>query len=201
MQQTVQADTDPRTRIIKAAQRHFRTLGYGKTTIADIADAAGMSPANIYRFFRNKADVVEACTRLHLGQVEALAHAIACRPEPASRRLRGYVVEVHEDIRQTCLDYEKIHELVAVMCNERRPVIEAHKATMIATLRRIIADGQASGEFSRRLGADAAAQAMHDALYKFHHPIMIDLHIDHDLPAQAEAVADVLLQGLSAGRD
>ena len=201
MQQIVQADADPRTRIIEAAQRHFRTLGYGKTTMADIADAAGMSPANIYRFFRNKDDVVEACARLHLGQVEALAHAVACRPEPASRRLRAFVLDVHESVRQTCLDYAKIHELVAMLCTDRRPVIEAHKATMMAILRRIVADGQAGGEFSRRLGADAAAQAVHDALYKFHHPIMIALHIDHDLPAQAAAVADMLLQGLNAGRD
>ena len=122
-------------------------------------------------------------------------------PEPASRRLRAFVLEVHESVRQTCLDYAKIHELVAMLCTDRRPVIEAQKATMMAILRRIVADGQAGGEFSRRPSADAAAQAVHDALYKFHHPIMIALHIDHDLPAQAAAVADMLLQGLNAGRD
>lgn len=201
MQQPAQTDTDPRARIIAAAQQHFRKLGYGKTTMADIADAAGMSPANIYRFFRNKDDVVEACARLHLGEQEALAHAIADRDQPASERLRAFVLEVHEATRQTCVQYEKVHELVEVLCTQRRPLIEAHKATMIGILRRIIAQGQSAGEFAPAPDPAAAAAAVHDALYKFHHPIMVDLYIDQDLPARAAETVNLLLRGLSSRHD
>ncbi len=40
-----------RARIADAAERLFRTLGYQKTAVADIARECGMSPANVYRFF------------------------------------------------------------------------------------------------------------------------------------------------------
>ena len=40
---------DTRTRILMEAERLFRHYGYGKTTIADISQACGMSAANVYR--------------------------------------------------------------------------------------------------------------------------------------------------------
>ncbi|MEA4855725.1 helix-turn-helix domain-containing protein, partial [Solidesulfovibrio sp.] len=40
-----------KSRIIEAAENLFREVGYSKTTVADIASALGMSPANIYRYF------------------------------------------------------------------------------------------------------------------------------------------------------
>ena len=49
-----------RAAIVEAAERLFRTLGYQKTTVADIARALRMSPANVYRFFPSKAAINEA---------------------------------------------------------------------------------------------------------------------------------------------
>jgi AcrR family transcriptional regulator len=56
---------DTRTRILTEAERLFRHYGYGKTTIADISEACGMSAANVYRFFPSKSALVEAiCGRV-----------------------------------------------------------------------------------------------------------------------------------------
>jgi DNA-binding NarL/FixJ family response regulator len=44
----------------ETAERLFRQFGYQKTTVADIAAALGMSPANIYRFFASKAAIKDA---------------------------------------------------------------------------------------------------------------------------------------------
>jgi AcrR family transcriptional regulator len=43
-------ETDVRERILVTAERLFREIGYQKTTVADIAKALRMSPANVYRF-------------------------------------------------------------------------------------------------------------------------------------------------------
>ena len=43
-----------RCKIIATAEKLFREIGYQKTTVADIARALGMSPANVYRFFDSK---------------------------------------------------------------------------------------------------------------------------------------------------
>jgi len=46
-----------------AARGRFRTYGPGKTTMAEIAGDVGMSAANLYRYFDNKHELVEACVQ------------------------------------------------------------------------------------------------------------------------------------------
>ena len=55
---------DTRTALLETAERLFREVGYGKTTVADIAEAVGMSSANVYRFFPSKSAINNAiCDR------------------------------------------------------------------------------------------------------------------------------------------
>ena len=49
-----------RARIEAAAERLFRSMGYQKTAVADIARELGMSPANVYRFYPSKSAINEA---------------------------------------------------------------------------------------------------------------------------------------------
>ena len=49
-----------RQRIVHAAIRLYREIGYKKTTVADIARGASMSPANVYRFFASRQALEEA---------------------------------------------------------------------------------------------------------------------------------------------
>ncbi|MGV0643722.1 TetR/AcrR family transcriptional regulator [Mycolicibacterium sp. XJ879] len=59
MTQSVAVDT--RDAIISAAFACFRTRGLAKTTIVDIARAAGVSRSTFYEYFRDKETIVEAC--------------------------------------------------------------------------------------------------------------------------------------------
>ncbi|MCK1513866.1 helix-turn-helix transcriptional regulator [Bradyrhizobium sp. 190] len=45
---------EARARILEAAEKQFRRVGYHRTSVADIAAQLGMSPANIYRFFPSR---------------------------------------------------------------------------------------------------------------------------------------------------
>jgi AcrR family transcriptional regulator len=47
-----------RQRVLQAAHDLFVEQGYGRTTIADVASAAGVSPETIYATFRNKATLL-----------------------------------------------------------------------------------------------------------------------------------------------
>ncbi|MCC8956202.1 helix-turn-helix transcriptional regulator [Bradyrhizobium sp. Pear77] len=48
-----------RRRIVQAAIRLHREIGFRKTTVADIARGASMSPANVYRFFPSRQAIDE----------------------------------------------------------------------------------------------------------------------------------------------
>ncbi len=53
--------TDTRELIVESAYVCFRRQGLSKTTIVDIAKAAGVSRSTIYEYFGDKAAIVEAC--------------------------------------------------------------------------------------------------------------------------------------------
>ena len=97
MTQSVAVDT--RDAIISAAFACFRTRGLAKTTIVDIARAAGVSRSTFYEYFRDKETIVEACAeaasqRFYRNMAKAIdrhgaparrtAQAASCRPGPRS---------------------------------------------------------------------------------------------------------------------
>jgi AcrR family transcriptional regulator len=49
-----------RLALLKAAQRRFAVLGYDRTTTRDVADAAGVNPALINRYFGGKEGLFQA---------------------------------------------------------------------------------------------------------------------------------------------
>jgi AcrR family transcriptional regulator len=51
---------ETRERIMVKADELFRQFGFGKTTVADIAEELAMSPANIYKFFSSKEAIIQA---------------------------------------------------------------------------------------------------------------------------------------------
>lgn len=65
-------NTNPETRdlILATAEAHLRRFGYARTTVSEIARACGMSHANVYRFFKTKADIIDAVVARSLGDTE-----------------------------------------------------------------------------------------------------------------------------------
>lgn len=53
-----------RTRITKAAAKLFQALGYTRTTMADIAAAAGVAVQTVYFVFHTKVDVLDSAYHL-----------------------------------------------------------------------------------------------------------------------------------------
>jgi AcrR family transcriptional regulator len=53
--------TDTRDLILESAFDCFRRHGLDKTTVVDIARAADISRSTVYEYFRDKAEIVEAC--------------------------------------------------------------------------------------------------------------------------------------------
>src|ERR1700741_2846091 len=82
--------TDTREAIIESAMAWFDRHGLDKTTVVDIARAADVSRSTVYEYFRDKAEIVEACAE-HSSQKfyremtkamsrgESLGQAHACR--------------------------------------------------------------------------------------------------------------------------
>lgn len=57
--------SDKQTAILVAAFEVFCAYGYKRTSMEDIANAAGMSRAALYQHFRNKTDIFQSLGQLH----------------------------------------------------------------------------------------------------------------------------------------
>jgi AcrR family transcriptional regulator len=72
-------DADRRTRIVAAAERAFVRHGFHATTMQHVAEEAGMSAGNLYRYFPSKEALVEGLCLVdqdeRAGQFAALARS------------------------------------------------------------------------------------------------------------------------------
>ena len=198
-QSTAAADTeerpDTRALIVESAERVFRTYGYAKTTVADIAREMGMSPANIYRFFPSKAALHEAIADRIVGEVEAGGMQIARLPLSASERLRLLVVERYKQTVAIMLDQHKVHEMVAIALDEQWPVVERHLDRMTGITETIIREGIASGEFAAADPA-VAARCFFAAMASTCHPALVAQCMNKPNRASPEELVDFALKAL-----
>ena len=86
-----EVDSDRRTGIHAAAVTVFSAQGFSATSMADIAEAAGVSRPALYQYFDNKADIFRsAFVALFDASVDAALEALAA-DGPINQRLDGYL--------------------------------------------------------------------------------------------------------------
>lgn len=86
---------DPRQQaILEAAWKVFSTYGFRKTSMDDIARAAGVSRAAIYLHFRNKEDLFRSLVQVCYDQTEAALKQALERP--VTGPLGDWLAEVFE---------------------------------------------------------------------------------------------------------
>ncbi len=188
---------DTRKQIVVTAERLFRTLGYQKTTVADVAKELGMSPANIYRFFASKSDLRDAVGRELMGEVESAVEAIAMGPGTAGERLRAAFLALTTMNRERYLSDQKMHEMIAVALDESWGMVLAHIVVIEELMTRICADGIASGEF-KVMDATAAARCVKTAMISYCHPQLLEECGDIPGPS-ADEMMTFCLKALRAG--
>jgi AcrR family transcriptional regulator len=168
--ETTEADT--RERVVVAAERLFREIGYQKTTVADIARILRMSPANVYRFFDSKRAIYEAVATRLMAEVESAASSIAFEADAPDLRLRRLLSTIHHMNAERYTGDEKIHQMVAMAIEEDWDVCDAHFERITGVVAKVIDDGARQGVFEV---PDVALAAMSTttAMSRFFHPQLI----------------------------
>lgn len=185
-----------RAAIVDTAERLFRTYGYQKTTVADIARELRMSPANIYRFFPSKAAINEGmCSRI-LGGLDEAVWAVARGPGSPPERIRALFRLLQEQTLALFFRERRMHDMVAAALEEQWPVIERHVEAIDAAFAHVVADGQAAGLFG---GTDpeSLGRLIHGACAMFTHPTMVQQCMQtEELPELATGMAEFCLRAL-----
>jgi AcrR family transcriptional regulator len=192
-----QPPIEPGDKILMEAERLFRHYGYGKTTMADIADACQMSPANLYRFFASKSALMQGiCSRI-TGDAERILLQIVNSNDTASRRMERFVEANHVNTLENLLDHRRVHEMVVVAMEEQWAAVKAHLARVCQLIERIIEDGIQSGEF-RPQDPERAAKTVHAAMACICHPTIVAQKLDDEERATPNEIAELIVRSLKA---
>jgi len=188
---------DIRTRILEAAETRFRRLGFGKTTMAEIAGDVGMSAGNLYRYFENKEEIGAVIAARCLTSVEEAGRKIVRRPDlAASERLALFFLTAMRVLHDYAFNQATIHELVAFVSDKRWDIIERHMQAIHALIADILAQGNASGEFDIA-DVPATAWTVKAACKGFLYPPLVASCTLEELETQVRQVCALLVRGLA----
>lgn len=81
-----------RLEILRAAGRTFRKRGFAETGMRDIAAAADLSPANLYNYFRGKAEILFFCQDNALDRMLATLEKARRNRATSAEKLRTIIV-------------------------------------------------------------------------------------------------------------
>jgi TetR/AcrR family transcriptional regulator, transcriptional repressor for nem operon len=90
---TVERRPGKRERLITAATQLLYRQGAERTTLADIAQAAGVPAGNVYYYFKTKDEVVGAVIEAHAQQIKTTLASIEDRHQSPKSRLKTLVAE------------------------------------------------------------------------------------------------------------
>ncbi len=167
------APATTRDRIADTAERLFRSMGYQKTAVADIARELGMSPANVYRFFPSKSAINEAITERLLTALFIGAEAAAQAKGTAAERLHAMAEHFRSSSIELFFNEKRMHDMVAAAIGEHWGVIESYIKRFLALSESVIRGGMESGEFADGDPA-LAAMAFKQVTLAWHHPMMVE---------------------------
>lgn len=188
-----------RETIVDVASRLFAEQGYQQTTLAQIADEAGVAPSTFFNYFATKVDIVFS---LLDAAIDSARHRVTDRPdgEPAAKAIVAWLTEELPDVEQP---YEN--------AIRRFPSIVASAPELVAEerLRMALLEDLLAAAFARDLGESAdgmrsrvlAAMALRGMLEAWSawlekHATDADVQLSAALEAKAAYVSRILERGL-----
>jgi AcrR family transcriptional regulator len=161
------AGTDRRMAILQASIDVFLRYGYRKTSMDDLARAAGISRQGLYLHFASKDELFrETATWLAQQGLAAMRAALARDDLPIEERLVGAFAALHVQSDGSQMSMEHMNEIVATARQLVGPVLEEFDQAVLKELTRTI---QAAGTKVPWRAAGLTAKSLAQHLYAASH--------------------------------
>jgi AcrR family transcriptional regulator len=188
-------------RLLDIATEHVRQHGLERTTVVSIAREAGMTHANVYRYFASKEALLDAITGAWFADLESRLTMILDAPDPADDKLERLIAAYARGQRDRMENEPRLYAAFLDALEARRPIVRRHRTRVRGFVDRVIEDGIGTGLFHVRR-RERAVSLVIDVHFRFTDPIAV--HRDRDLPrgqfdARLETALRVALRALKAG--
>ncbi len=187
---------DRRDSILAAARAAFAQAGFERTSIADIARAAGVSDGLVYRYFANKRDLLNAVLTEFYERTMVDLDAIAEREAPFRTKLHDLI---HRHIEAFVVEADACRLFIAEVrtaADYQGSAIQQLNRRYTSILVRIIDAGIAAGEvradIDKRLIRDVIFGAVEHRAWAAVNGRALDME------ATSRGLVDLLCHGLMA---
>jgi TetR/AcrR family transcriptional repressor of the ameABC operon len=180
------------------AEMLFRERGFLAVSIADIAAALQMSPANVFKHFHAKTALIDAIAERHLGNVAERFGSLDEELPPKEKLLR-FVLRLLDTHLQDIQENPYIFEMVLMTVKTKLKAGHRYRERVEQTLSEIIRKGVSEGSYRCR-DPEKAAHTVADVLAPVLHPILIASDDKDTLVRRAEEIVcfiDAALQNNS----
>ncbi len=189
---------DKRERILDAAVRVFAKSGFHATRVSEVAKAAGVADGTIYLYFRSKDELLVSLFEDRVERLLAfMARELPKRPD-ARERLRAVI-----ELQLGLLEGEReLAEVITVILRQSTKLMKEYAAPRfmeyLDAIARVVAEGQASGQFRTDVSPGLVARATFGALDGIVLTWALGRAEHGALGRAAKQLADILLRGLAA---
>lgn len=166
-------------RILAIAADHVRRYGMARTTVTAVAKEAGMTHANVYRYYASKVALADAITAAWLRPIEQLLAEVVDAPDPADDKLERMILALAGALRDKLEADPNLFELYVEAYEAARGVARKHRSRVRMLIDRVVEEGVGSGVFNIRR-PEKAVTLLLDVVFRFVHPVAIRL--DREAP-------------------
>lgn len=190
-------------RLVQLAEDEIRRIGYRRMTVVSVAETAGMTHANVYRYFPSKAALADAVTMQWIKPIEVALSDATTASDPAMDKLGRMILLLANGYRQRLDDEPELFLLFADAMAQARPVARKHRARIRQLLERVMDEALPADGGSRQTRNRALA-LLFDGVQRFLFPpcLLADRDVSRpDWDRRLEAVLDAVLRGIARRGD
>lgn len=192
-----------RERLLDAAEQTFCRLGVARTTLDDVARAAGVTRGALYWHFSGKADLFKALCERSAPPLEHLLEAVASlrHDDPL-----GAIEQTLSDAMAAvsgCSHTRAVVEILMsrsetpVQPDEQQPCMRTSECNVIASLERLLKQAVARGQLPKDTDARLGAMAINAFISGLVRQWVVD-ESSYDLAEAGPRLVRVMLEGLRA---
>jgi AcrR family transcriptional regulator len=188
-------------RILAVAGEHLRRHGLRRFTVVAVAEEAGMTHANVYRYFPSRTALIDAVVDVWLKATERSLADIADGPDPADDKLERLILALAKANRDLLRDEPHLFAALSQAVAKRHAISRRNRTRVRALFERVVDEGIATGAFEPR-DRDRAIAFVIDATHRFIHPAALELEADvpqESVDARLATLIRVALRTLASG--
>lgn len=194
---SAQRRVDRRDEILTAAERCFARSGFHQTSMQEICAEAGMSPGNLYRYFRSKEEIIAGIAERNRSEAAEQLQKLQGAPDffgALSLIARHYLVEKSAEEVALCAEIMAESRRNAEIAKLYQEMEQEVKAQFAAILRQAAARGDIRSDLDPD-GAVSVILAIGDGL-SWRRAVDPNFEAEAILPLVMEMIRGLLVGGV-----